>query len=192
MGLISSQIRKRGNQKLAAPLSTTTLLSPNEVLAAVQGVIEQHNHSITVDNARQAVEGNRLTRFLADKADVSLNQYHWAPRGQDMLISYQRRPAWILEAQRRKKRPDLLDGYWLARLRVFRHDDPETPGIRLEIRLDQWVINRDSGRLHNQDKYEELVERVWEATSADSDRRVPGAAEARTVHEGQISLDLDE
>lgn len=192
MGLISRQFQKRSNQELAVPLSTMSLLSPKEVVAAVCDVIAQHNQAVTADSDRRQVEGNKLTRWVAKTAapSIGLNQYHWAPDGQSLLISFEQSPGWVLNSVRRKRKPTLLDAYWLARLRAFSHTDPQAVGIRVEIKLERWVTNKDSGKMGNRDKYESLIDEIWAAVSADSETRVRSEAEVPPVHEGQTNLDI--
>lgn len=192
MGLISRQFQKRSNRELAAPLSTNSFLSPKEVLDAVGDIVARHNQAVTADSDRRQVEGNKLTRWLAKTGapSIGLNQYHWAPDGQSLLISFEQSPGWVLNSVRRKRKPTLLDAYWLARLRAFSHTDPQAVGIRVEIRLERWVINKDSGKMGNRDKYESLVDDIWAVVSADSETRVRGEAEQPPVHEGQTSLDI--
>jgi hypothetical protein len=111
MGLIGRQFQKRSNQELAAPLSTTSLLAPKEVLAAVIDVLKCHNDAEAADNQRRQEEGNRLTRWAARTAApaVGFKHYHWGPDGQSLLISYEQRPNWIVDAVRRKRKPTPLD-----------------------------------------------------------------------------------
>jgi hypothetical protein len=169
-----------------------SLLSPKEVVAAVCDVIAQHNQVVTADGERRQVEGNKFTRWAAKTGapSIGLNQYHWAPDGQSLLISFEQSPGWVLDSVRRKRKPTLLDAYWLARLRAFSHTDPQAVGIRVEIKLEQWVINKNSGKMGNRDKYELLVDEIWAAVSADSETRVRGEAEGPPVHEAQTSLDV--
>jgi hypothetical protein len=96
----------------------------------------------------------------------------------------------VRDSVRRKRKPTLLDAYWLARLRAFSHIDPQAVGIRVEIKLEQWVINKNSGKMGSRDKYELLVDEIWAAASADSETRVRGEAEGPPVHEAQTSLDI--
>jgi hypothetical protein len=192
MGLIGRQFQKRSNQELAAPLSTTSLLAPKEVLAAVIDVLKCHNDAEAADNQRRQEEGNRLTRWAARTAApaVGFKHYHWGPDGQSLLISYEQRPNWIVDAVRRKRKPTPLDAYWLSRLRVFSQTNTGDPGVRVEIKLERWVINKDSGKMGNRDKYESLIDQIWEAVSVDSEDRVRGDDEPPPAHEDQTSLNL--
>ena len=167
MGLIEKKIRNRGNQKLAAPLSTTTHLSPKEVQQAVKDVCATYNQAQVDDNARRIAQGNKLTRTWAQgtQLNLGLKQYYFAAESDELRVSYERPPAYVLANA--KRRPGVTEGYWLAVIRIFRDTDAGADSTRVQIHLSKWVINSD-GKMGNKDKYEHLTNLIWEAVSSEA------------------------
>lgn len=178
MGLIEKQIRKRGNQKLAEPLSTPTRLQPREVAEAISRVCERHNQAEVERNATRKDAGGKLRRFMAEAEAGNLprRKYYFKMREKDLLVSYEQPVDEVLArlARGKKQRTGFTDGYWLANVRVMRGESGEN---RVEVRLTNWIINQD-GKLGNKDKYQQLTDMIWEAVSAEAGHDAPAQPHA--------------
>lgn len=165
MGVIK-QIRKRANQRLAEPLTTTTALSIPAAVDAIKNICQTHNDEVTRTNQSRR-EGGKLSRLLANAENVHSKQYHVTVRQHDILIGYQVTPEYILRNAKRK-RTSSSAGWWLARVRFVQPAEPLPAGQHLiEIRLTNWVMD-SNGKLNNQPMYEWLTNELWKVLSVDA------------------------
>lgn len=192
MGVISKQIRKRGNQRLAAPLTTSTALTIPEAISVIKGVCEQYNQRVTAAIEKQRTEGSGFTRWLYGHASEQARHYHVVVRKHDVLVGFEATPERILR-HAKQKRLGAGIGWWLASVRFPKSSESLPAGMTLvEIRLVSWVMNGD-GKIKNRGLYEQLTDMLWEAVSVDS----PDAAEPKpnlssnATTCGQLTLERD-
>lgn len=165
MGLIGKQIRKRGNQRLAEPMTATTALLIDEAVEAIKQLCEKHNQEESARLADKRTNGGWLARKVANAEKDSSYHLHLEVRQHEVLVSYQNSPQWILA---KRKRNAGFAGYWLASITFPKGNGPAPRGERLiSVRLLRWVIDGD-GHLENQDKYAEVTDLLWEAVSAEA------------------------
>lgn len=167
MGVIQKSIRKRGNQKLAAPIYTNTKLSPGEVATAIQQLCEALNKKELADLAAKQQAG--LLKRIATMGTLEIDvQYFVKVEQKQILVSYNRPPAHVLA--QRQRRVGVLDGYWLAAVTVSANG-PDTPAGQnvVRLRLLMWVLNND-GVLKNRAKYLQFADALHAAVSVDGGR----------------------
>lgn len=172
MGVVSKQIRKRANQKLASTLSTATSLSSADAANAVVGAIERFNTEQVEDVARRKEELSGQSRWKQAWAGTPVaTKFHVDNRGGVIMVGWGRPPAWF--DANPKPRLANNERHWLARVLVFRPKEaPESDGATVEVCLLRWIMDSD-GKMYGKPLYEELTNRIWEAVQ---DRQAVDAA----------------
>ncbi len=158
MGVIEKSIRRRSNAKLAAEVFTSTRLSFDEVVAAVQAFCGAANAGVTNRiEANQANARTRLGKWAASLSDPRSLHYYVSPHPEmrQVLIGFGQQPEPILA-----NRVTVHAGVWAARLSY------PAGGNTVGLALVKWVINGD-GKLLHRSFYESLLENVHAAISVD-------------------------
>lgn len=163
MSIIEKSIRKRGNQKLAAPIYTNTSLAPTEVVSAIKKLCEKCNQDALAELAAKR-QGNILRRLSASATPEQSIQYYVTVKEKQVLIGYARTPERIINDQRRRQG---TSGHWLAAV-TFPAVTAETPAGQniVKLQLLKWVIN-NNGVLQSRDKYLQFADALHGAVSVD-------------------------
>lgn len=167
MGLISRQIRRSANQKLAEPLTTTTPLSIADAMQAITAACEAQNEASA---ARYAAEqqrlknGNRLQRAMADKdGRTPWKDFYLEATDRKLLVGWTRSPDFI-----RTHRPQWHNGWWLARVEFPGDAPPSQPGpTPVSVTLLVWVTDREK-RMASKDEYKAFTDLVLRAIRPDA------------------------
>ena len=161
MGMIEKQIRKHANQRLAESMVTVTPLSNSQVIDAVRKICWDHNVEFNRQFlAKEALRTRPRGRFNRAPGP-ELSHYYVEVNPTAILVSYSRPPQWIAAQAGRKNGP--LAGWWLASVRFPNFGSPTPPGyLSVELTLLRWVMNSNTGKLQNRDKYEWFADRLAE------------------------------
>ena len=153
MGMIEKQIRKHGNQKLAAPMVTLTTLNQDQVVAAIRKICWDYNTWFNQQyQAHEAMRRKPRGRWNQIRRP-EFSHYYVEVAPTAILVSYSR-PASVIAAYASSKKVSRLAGYLLAIVR-FPNNIPCPPGsIAVQLRLSKWLMDGNTGKLTNQAKYE--------------------------------------
>ena len=170
MGLIEKSIRKRANQKLAAPLATTTSLSRAEVVEAIKKLCASHNAN---SEQRARAENERAqTRGLIGKLSSQgsaqawlKNRFHVSVQEKAILIGYGGTPESILALT--GKRLSSSANHWLAQVTFPVRNNVPAGQTVVEITLLKWVIDQ-KGRVKSRGYYEGFCDTLFKAIKANS------------------------
>lgn len=102
MGLVEKALRKRSNQKLAAPIYATTAMADVQIIEALRGIVDTHNAETVREVERWKTTGNRISRWAnKDKDPQKEHYYHLDVRSDGALIGFRRTPERILAEGRK-------------------------------------------------------------------------------------------
>jgi hypothetical protein len=168
MGIIEKSIRNRGNRKLAAPLTTTTSSSAEEVVEAIRRLCRSHNANSEAQAKTESERAQSRGFFGKMSSEESAkawlrSRFYLSERDAGVLIGYGRKPEDILALQ--GKRLSSTANHWLASVTF---PDPEMAGCTtVEVTLLKWITDKN-GRMQSRGHYEGFCDELFDAIRADT------------------------